>query len=100
MAAMPMRIMVYIRGSDVVELVHASTFWAALNGTVAGSGEPDHDVRICGTASAAEILFVAEGLDDDWVVKGSCWGNVVSCWFVFETTVCDLVVWCSNGSRM
>lgn len=58
--------------ADVLELVHAAALRAALDGAVARGGQPDHHVAVGGRARAAEVLLVAEGLDDDRVVEGAC----------------------------
>jgi hypothetical protein len=34
-------------------------------------GEPDGNVGIGWGASAAKVLLIAEGLDHDWVLKGT-----------------------------
>lgn len=55
--------------TNVLHLVHASALWAALDGSVAGGCEPDNDVGVYWISGAADVLLVAEGLDDDWVFE-------------------------------
>lgn len=63
--------------ADVLHLVDGAALGAALDGAVAGSGEPDDDVRVGRVASAAEVLLVTERLDGDGVLK-SAWCEVSS----------------------
>ena len=52
-----------VLGSNVVHLVDGAALGATLDRAVAGSGEPDDNVRIGRVAGAAEVLLVTEGLD-------------------------------------
>ena len=69
---MSVPVIVRLRWSDVLELVDRAALWAALDGPVAGGGEPDGDVRVCWAAGAADVLFVTEALNYDGVVEGAC----------------------------
>lgn len=63
--------MAVVRRSDVLQLVRASALGAPLDRPVAGGDEPVHYVRVGGEARAADVLLVAEGLDDDRVGEGA-----------------------------
>ena len=71
MPSMPMSVVVGFWRPNILELVHRSALRAALDGSVAGAGQPDGDVRVGGAASAAEVLFVTVAFDYDWVVEGA-----------------------------
>jgi hypothetical protein len=58
--------------AHVFHLVYAAALGAALDGAVAGHDEPCDDVGVGGAARAAGVLLVAERLDDDGVVEGTC----------------------------
>jgi hypothetical protein len=63
----------------LVDVVLAVTVAVAIvYGAVAGSGEPDDNVRVGRVAGAAKVLLVTEGLDNDGVVKRACVGGAVS----------------------
>lgn len=63
--------MAVILWSNVLHLVHTAALWAALDRALAGSGEPDDNVRVDGVTGAAEVLLVAEGLDSDGILECS-----------------------------
>jgi hypothetical protein len=70
--------MAIVLGSNVVHLVNGAALGATFDGAVAGSGEPDDNVRVGRVAGAAKVLLVTEGLDNDGVVKRACVGGAVS----------------------
>lgn len=61
-----------VLGADVLHLVDGTALGAALDGAVAGGGEPDDNVRVGRVAGAAKVLLVTEGLDGDRVVERAC----------------------------
>lgn len=69
---------VALLGTDVFHLVDGAALGAALDGAVAGAGQPDDDVGVGWVAGAAEVLLVTEGLDGDGVVDRACEGSGVS----------------------
>ena len=72
--------------AHVLHLVHTSALGATLDGSVAGGCEPDDDVGVCWVAGAADVLLVAEGLDDDWVFESAFGSGSISC--DLRTTSC------------
>jgi hypothetical protein len=71
-------VVVAVLGADVLHLVDGTALGAALDGAVAGGGEPDDNVRVGRVAGAAKVLLVTEGLDGDGVVERACVGADVS----------------------
>ena len=69
---------VALLGSNVVHLVDGTALRATLDRAVAGSGEPDNNVRVGRVAGAAKVLLVTERLDGDGVVERSCVETAVS----------------------
>jgi hypothetical protein len=65
-------VVVAVLGADVLHLVDGTALRAALDGAVAGGGEPDDNVRVGRVAGAAKVLLVTEGLDGDGVVERAC----------------------------
>jgi hypothetical protein len=61
------------RSRDVYR--YMSALWKGLGWWVT-HGEPDNVVRIGGEASATTVLFISEGLDDDWIIQRAC--NIIS----------------------
>ena len=57
--------------TDVFHLVYTAALGAALDGTIAGGGQPDDVVGVDWVAGAAEVLLIAKGLDNDGVVERS-----------------------------
>lgn len=57
--------------ANVLHLVDGAALGAALDGAVAGSGEPDDNVGVGRVASAAEVLLVTEGFDGNGVLDGA-----------------------------
>jgi hypothetical protein len=53
-------VVVALLGANVVHLVDGTALGAALDGAVAGGGEPDNDVRVGRVTGAAEVLLVTE----------------------------------------
>lgn len=64
-----------VHRADILHLVDGAALRAALDGAVARGGEPEDDVRVGGAAGAADVLLVAEGLDDDGVREGACFAG-------------------------
>ena len=64
--------------TDVLHLVDGAALGAALDGAVAGGGEPDDNVRVGRVAGATLVLLVTEGLDNDGVLHRACVRWVVS----------------------
>lgn len=62
---------VTLRRSHVLHLIHTPTLRAPLNRAIPARRQPNHHVAVGGTARAAEVLLVAEGLDDDGLVEGA-----------------------------
>lgn len=65
-------VVVRVLGTNVVHLVDTTALGAALDGAVAGAGEPDDVVGVGRVAGATEVLLVAVRLDNNGVVEGSC----------------------------
>lgn len=61
-----------VLGTNVLHLVNGTALGAALDGAVAGGGEPDDNVGVGRVTGAAKVLLVTEGLDGDGVLKRSC----------------------------
>lgn len=61
-----------IQRSNILQLVHAATLWAALNWTVARCGQPDDIVGVDWVTRTANILLVAIGLDSNGILESSC----------------------------
>lgn len=59
MAVIVVSVTIVLR-SNVLQLVHAAAFWAALNWAVARCGQPDDIVGVNGETGAAEVLLVTE----------------------------------------
>ena len=73
MRSMPMAVRVVgLMRTDVLHLVAGTAFRAALERPVAGDGEPDDVVGVGWAAGAAEVLFVAEGVDYDGIFERAC----------------------------
>lgn len=77
-AVVAMVVVVALGRADVVHLVDGAALGAALDGAVAGAGEPDDDVGVGRVTGAAKVLLVTEGLDGDRVVDGA-WIDVSAC---------------------
>ena len=65
-------VLMIIRRADVLEPVNRAAFGAALDGPVATDGAPEGGVTVRWRAGAADVLFVAEAFDDDWVLHRTC----------------------------
>lgn len=58
--------------ADIVHLVRRAALHAARHGLLAAQSDPDDVVRVSRAASAANVLLLASGVDDDGVLEGSC----------------------------
>lgn len=65
-------VVVALGGANVLHLVDGTAFGAALDGAVAGGGEPDDNVRVGGVTGATKVLLVTERLDGNGVVDRAC----------------------------
>lgn len=69
---MVVMVLMIILRADILEFVHRAALGAALDGTVARHGQPERHVAVGRAAGAAQVLLVAEALDDDRVVHRAC----------------------------
>lgn len=71
MVIIPMRIMAALRRAHIFHLINTAALRAPLNRAIPARREPDDHVAVGRAAGAAQVLLVAEGLDDDGVVEGA-----------------------------
>jgi len=67
----PMSMMFLFRGPHILKLIHRAALGATLDGSVAGSYEPEDYVRICRAPGATDVLLVAEACDYYWFFEGA-----------------------------
>ena len=79
-----------VGGANVVHLVRRAAFHAARYGLLAAQGDPENVVRVGGAACAADVLLLAGGVDDDWVLEGAC---------LKSATILLPKLLCQNGRR-
>lgn len=63
-------------GSDVVHLDHVAALEAALDGALAGDGQPVDLVGVCGETGATGVLLITGAVDDDGVFDGALAGGI------------------------
>ena len=69
---MPMRIVVAVRRTHILEHVDRAALRTTLNWAVSGCRQPNSNVAVCWRAGAADVLLVTEGFDWDGVVECAC----------------------------
>lgn len=65
-------VMVVVIRSDILHGVNRAALWTALHRSLAGGCKPYGHMAVCGRAGAADILLIAEALNDDRVVESAC----------------------------
>jgi hypothetical protein len=65
-------------GSDVVHLDHVAALEAALDGALAGDGQPVDLVGVCGETGATSVLLITSAVDDDGVLECACMNPPIS----------------------
>ena len=64
--------MTIILRTNVLQLVHTTALWAALNGAIARCYEPNNNVRVSRASGAANVLLITKRLHGDGVVERAC----------------------------
>jgi hypothetical protein len=73
MAVISMIVSVWVLSwSDVLHLDDVSALATTLNGAFAGDHHPQLVMAISRNAGATDIMLVAEGFDETWILHGAC----------------------------